>query len=109
MGGETCSNRDSRAAGSALPTSGHRLQQQQSQKPASSEADGSVPQQEQRQSPICSAAGGSGTQRQCEDLYLSTTQGNAGEGVSLRPIRKKKKRTRREGLPLKYRTCSGLD
>jgi hypothetical protein len=109
MGGETSSNRDSRAAGSALTTSGPRLQQQQSQNTASSAVDGSVPQQEQRQSPICSAAGGSGTQRQCEDLYLSINRGNAGEGVSLRPITKKKKRTRREGLPLRYRTCSGLD
>jgi hypothetical protein len=31
MGGETSSNRDSRKAGSALPTSGPRLLQQQSQ------------------------------------------------------------------------------
>jgi hypothetical protein len=70
MGDETSSDRDSRAAGSALPTSGPRLKLQRSQKPASSEADGSVTQQEQRQSPICSAAGGSGTQRQCEDLIF---------------------------------------
>jgi hypothetical protein len=47
-------------------------------------------QQVSRANPVGSTAGGSGIQRECEEPSPSTTGGNAGEGVSLRSIRKKK-------------------
>jgi hypothetical protein len=97
----TLSDRDSRTAGSALPTSGPGPHQRHSENPASSTTGRGGPQQERRANPVGSAAGGSGTQRQCKEPSPSTTGGNAGESVSLRPIIKKKETNEKRGIIFK--------